>query len=236
MGLALSNWRKPHQNCTAVFSPITDSLQALFSGRGVLLRTHREKVFGPGRQVPLDRNQKARITAYAKAWDRLHRQPGQKGGALGRAALDVLNALLWVFHNSRSGCCFPSYERIAEKAGCARSTVAAAIKALELARVLTWQNRLVRIRERCADLFGRTGWRWRVLRKSNAYVFRDPAAKSDQRTGTPNQETQKDGKGDVTPLIGRHERRAAIDRDQTGPQHHHFGQAAFELTGRTAGE
>jgi len=41
----------------------------------------------------------------------------------------VLSALLWAFHNARSGCCFPSYERIAEKAGCARSTVAAAIRA-----------------------------------------------------------------------------------------------------------
>jgi hypothetical protein len=54
----------------------------------------REKVFGPGRQIPLDRNAKARIAAYARAWDRLHRQPGQRGGALGRAALNVLGALL----------------------------------------------------------------------------------------------------------------------------------------------
>jgi hypothetical protein len=154
------------------------------------MRTHREKVFGPGRAVPLDRNAKARISAYAKAWDRLHRQPGQRGGALGRAALDVLGALLWAFHNARTGCCFPSYERIAEKAGCARSTVAEAIKALEWAGVLTWQNRITRIRERCTDLFGRVAWRWRVIRTSNAYVFRDPASKSDQRTGTPHQEIQ----------------------------------------------
>jgi hypothetical protein len=54
----------------------------------------RGKVFGPGRQIPLDRNAKARIAAYARAWDRLHRQPGQHGWALGRAALDVLGALL----------------------------------------------------------------------------------------------------------------------------------------------
>ena len=154
-----------------------------------------EKVFGPGRQVPLDRNAKARVAAYAKAWDRRHRQPGQRGGALGRAALDVLGALLWAFHNARSGCCFPSYERIAERAGCARSTVAEAIKVLELAGVLTWQNRIARIRERCADLFGRDGWRWRVIKTSNAYAFRDPqphlagaSSKSDQRTGTQNQE------------------------------------------------
>ena len=38
--------------------------------------------------------------------------------------------------------------------------------------MLTWQNRITRIRERCRDLFGREGWRWRVIRTSNAYVFR----------------------------------------------------------------
>jgi hypothetical protein len=158
----------------------------------------REKVFGRGRAVPLDRNQKARIAAYARAWDRSHRQPGQRGGALGRAALDVLGALLWAFHNARSGACFPSYERIAEKAGVARSTVAEAIKALEFAGVLTWQNRIVRVREQCRDLWGREGWRWRVIRTSNAYAFRDPggqlagvpASKSDNRTGIPNQEVR----------------------------------------------
>jgi hypothetical protein len=159
----------------------------------------REKVFGPGRAVPLDRNAKARIQAYARAWDRQHRQPGQRGGALGRAALAVLSALVWGHHNARTGCCFPSYETIAERAGCARSTVAEAIKALEFAGVLTWQNRITRIRERCADLFGRDGWRWRVIRTSNCYQFRDPQAvnsrgvpsKSDQRTGTPDQDVSK---------------------------------------------
>ena len=168
--------------------------------RGPAMRsTRREKVFGPGRAVPLDRNAKARIAAYAHAWDRRHRQPGQRGGALGRAALDVLGALLWGFHNARSGCCFPSYETIAEKAECARSTVAEAIKALEFAGVLTWQNRITRIRERCRDLWGSEGWRWRVIRTSNCYQFRDPqsplagvlASKSDYRTGTPDQEISK---------------------------------------------
>ena len=45
---------------------------------------------------------------------------------------------------------------------------------LEWAGVLTWQHRITRIRERCTDLFGRISWRWRVIRTSNAYVFRDP--------------------------------------------------------------
>jgi hypothetical protein len=64
----------------------------------------------------------------------------------------VLEALLWGFHNARSGLCFPSYETIAEAAGCALSTVAAAIKVLEDAGVLSWVQRVKRVRERCSDL------------------------------------------------------------------------------------
>jgi hypothetical protein len=127
---------------------------------------------------------------------RQHCQPGQHKGPITRAFLDVLAALLWGFHNSRSGICFPSYERIAKKAECARSTVAEALKALEWAGVLSWQHRIARIREACTDLFCRTSWRWRVIRTSNAYAFRDPQAavsagipsKSENRTGTQNQE------------------------------------------------
>ena len=77
---------------------------------------------------------------------------------------------------ARSGCCFPSYEAIAAKAECARSTVAEALKALEWAGVLTWQNRITRILVRERDLFGQWASRWRVIRTSNAYVFRDPKA------------------------------------------------------------
>ena len=34
------------------------------------LKGRREEVFGPGRAVPLDHNAKARIAAYARAWER----------------------------------------------------------------------------------------------------------------------------------------------------------------------
>jgi Helix-turn-helix domain len=102
----------------------------------------REKVFGPGRAVPLGRNAKARIATYARAWSARNRQPRQHRGPITRAFLDVLQAMLWGFHNSRSGCCFPSYEAIADRAQCARSTVAEALKALEWAGVLTWQHRI----------------------------------------------------------------------------------------------
>jgi hypothetical protein len=160
------------------------------------MRSRHEKVFGPGRAVPLDRNQKARIMAYARAWTARHREPGQHKGPITRAFLDVLHALLWGFHNSRTGICFPSYERIAEKAECARSTVAEALRVLEWAGVLSWQHRITRVREACTDLFGRTVWRWRVIRTSNAYAFRDPQAgnsrpvpsKSENRAGTQNQD------------------------------------------------
>jgi Helix-turn-helix domain len=140
------------------------------------LRGHREKVFGAGRAVPLDRNAKCRVAAYARAWSARNRQPGQHKGPITRAFLEVLQALLWSFHNSRDGRCFPSYDAIAERADCARSTVAEALKVLEWAGVLTWQQRIARIRERCTDLFGRTSWRWRVIRTSNAYQLCDPKA------------------------------------------------------------
>jgi hypothetical protein len=159
-------------------------------------RRRREKVFGPGRAVPLDRNAKARITAYARAWSARNRQPRQHRGPITRAFMDVLKALLWGFHNAHTGVCFPSYEAIAAKAECNRDTVYEALKALEWAGVLTWQNRITRIQERCTDLFGRHGWRWRVIRTSNAYVFRDPlarlegvsASKSENPSGTGNQD------------------------------------------------
>jgi len=133
----------------------------------------REKVFGDGRPRALDRNAKVRIMTRARALS--HRtEKGKHYGPITAKMLDVLEALLWGFHNASSGLCFPSYESIAEKAKCARSTVGEAIKGLEDAGILSWVNRIVRIRERCEDLFGQWGNRTRIIRTSNAYHFRDP--------------------------------------------------------------
>ena len=154
-------------------------------------RRHREKVFGSGRAVPLDRNAKARVMTLARALSRAT-EPGKHYGELSAKFLAVLHALLWGFHNAVSGRCFPSYEAIAERAGCARSTVYEAIRALERVGLATWCNRLVRIREAGPDLFGRAYNRWRVIRTSNAYTFVDPQArfssKSEVPTRTSNQE------------------------------------------------
>ena len=83
-----------------------------------------------------------------------------------------------MFHNaSLWPATFPAYRTIAVgKSGCARSTVAEAIKALEFAGVLTWQNRITRILASVAVICSAatTSWRWRVIRTSNASVFQDP--------------------------------------------------------------
>ena len=154
----------------------------------------REKMFGLGRPRALDRNAKVRIMHWARCLSR-RTEKGRAYGIVTAKAVAVLEALLWVFHNNRSGLCFPSYETIAEAAHCARSTVAEALNALEVAGVLSWVNRIKRIREPCPDLLGDNGWRWRVLRTSNSYAFTDPSpaadrpnsSKSEKPTGTANQ-------------------------------------------------
>jgi hypothetical protein len=151
----------------------------------------REKMFGLGRPRALDRNAKVRIMHWARVLSR-RTEKGRAYGVVTAKALAVLEALLWAFHNAKSGLCFPSYETIAAAAGCARSTVAEALHALEAAGIMTWVNRIKRVRERCPDLLGDNGWRWRVLRTSNAYNFRDPDAgyssKSEKPTGTTTQD------------------------------------------------
>ncbi len=142
----------------------------------------REKVFGAGRPLPLDREAKLRLMTLAQALSRKV-EKGKAYGPITAKALDVLRALLWGFHNARSGLCFPSIERIAEAAHCCPATVQKALRALEACGVLSWVNRLVRRREH-----GPEGWRWRVYRTSNAYRFTDPrepsASNATLRRGT----------------------------------------------------
>ncbi|WP_288037413.1 helix-turn-helix domain-containing protein [Acidiphilium sp.] len=160
------------------------------------VRHRREKVFGPATGVPLDREAKVRIMTRARALLRAT-EAGKHYGLLTAKTLAVLEALLWGFHNSKSGQCMPSYDTIAERAGCARSTVALALKALEAVGLLIWVNRLTRVIEPGRDLVGRLVRRWRTIRTSNAYAFRDPktpppypkSSKSEFQGGTPNQES-----------------------------------------------
>jgi hypothetical protein len=143
---------------------------------------------------PLDRNAKVRIMHWARCLSR-RTEKGRAYGVVTAKALAVLEALLWAFHNAKSGLCFPSYETIAEAAGCARSTVAEAIKALEDAGIMSWVHRLKRVRLPCADLFGEnSGSRMVPQRTSNGYHFIDPSPagrpnspESEKTTRTANQ-------------------------------------------------
>ncbi|WP_162009823.1 helix-turn-helix domain-containing protein [Methylocystis heyeri] len=132
---------------------------------------------------------------------------GKHYGAITAKDYAVLGALLFQFANWNTGFCFPSYETIAEVAGCSRSHVAVAIKRLEAAGLLTWVNRLKWVRERCVDLFGRDGLQKRALRTSNSYRFFDPgetailqfSSKSKNQTRTPNQDSLPDMERPTTP-------------------------------------
>jgi hypothetical protein len=183
----------------------------------------REKMFGLGRPRALDRNAKARIMHWARCLSR-RTEKGRAYGVVTAKALAVLEALLWAFHNAKSGLCFPSYEKIAEAAGCARSTVAEAIKTLEDAGVLSWVRRIKRVREAAPDLFDGHGWRWRVIRTSNAYAFTDPSptgerpnsSKSEKPTETANQASFSSLPCHFSPSRGDNPDRSAAVTGQEG--------------------
>ena len=155
----------------------------------------REKLFGNGRPRPLDRDAKVAVMNRARALMR-RTEAGKAYGLLTAKTIAVLEALLWGFHNAETGLCFPSLEKVAERAACARSTVGRALKALEGASVLTWVNRIARRRVGPSASGGEES-RIRVMRTSNAYTFTDPgerpsrpkSSKSENRSGTEGQES-----------------------------------------------
>jgi hypothetical protein len=67
--------------------------------------------------MPLDREAKVRIMHLARALK--HRnEKGKHYGVLTGKFVDVLHALLWLVHDSKSGQCNPAFETIADKAHC----------------------------------------------------------------------------------------------------------------------
>ena len=161
------------------------------------LRPRREKIFGPAPSHPLDRNAKARVWGAANAYNAQHKQPRQHWGPLTKSYMLVLKVLLWRFHGADGGGrCFPSFERIAAAAKVSRDTAIEAVKALEVAGLLTWVNRITRIRCRERDLLGQLVTVWQVIRTSNAYRFIDPLGlqpgrrsyKSENPTGPQNRD------------------------------------------------
>lgn len=146
----------------------------------------REKIFGLGKPATISRTEKAAL--MRRAHELSHRtEAGRAYGRLTAKAVAVLRALLYRFHGP-NGVAFPSYEAIAEAAGCARSTVHLAIRALERAGLLTWRHRLKRVREAVGGLFGPAAGAVHVQRASNLYAFPaqpiEKAQESEKPTGT----------------------------------------------------
>jgi Helix-turn-helix domain len=132
----------------------------------------RPKVFGYTYGRPLDRNARTRLMHRARAFMR-RTAPGRAYGELTAKHVQVLEALVYGFLNSRDGRCFPSLAKLAERAGCAVSTVQLAIAALERVGLLAWVHRLKRV------------WidgRWRVHRTSNGYTVNSSNAEMPQRS------------------------------------------------------
>ncbi len=129
-------------------------------------RYARPKVFGPGRPQPCDTDGKRRIMARA----RLLMEKTTKGrpwGLVTPKMLAVLEALVWRFHNARTGLCFPSIKTLAEAARCSPTTVQEALRRLEELGLISWVHRLKRV----TDNLGRT----RPVRASNGYQLHPPA-------------------------------------------------------------
>ncbi len=96
----------------------------------------REKVFRRVPGSPMGQKAKKGIMRSVELYNAKNRKPGQHHGPITPAFQRVLIAMLWKFHNSRTGYCFPSYETIAAAARCCRDTVYEAIRALEVADIL----------------------------------------------------------------------------------------------------
>jgi hypothetical protein len=67
----------------------------------------REKLFGLGRPRALDRNAEVGIMHWARCLSR-RTEKGRVYGVVTAKALAVLEALLWAFHNAKTGLCFPA--------------------------------------------------------------------------------------------------------------------------------
>jgi hypothetical protein len=79
----------------------------------------------------------------------------------------VLHALIFDFYSWRTGQLDPSYDAIAIKAGCSRSTVARCLAFLRALGVIDWQRR-------CNGLVGDDG-RYQLEQETNAYRLCPPS-------------------------------------------------------------
>jgi hypothetical protein len=102
-----------------------------------------------------------RLWHKARDFDRRTHAPGNHGGAVGHAALQVLHALIFDFLNYASGRLDPSYAAIARKANVCERTVASALQRLKALGILNWVRR-------CAESW--KDGRFVLEQETNAYA------------------------------------------------------------------
>src|SRR4051794_10401124 len=98
-----------------------NSIGAVFRRIGAAVSGTREKVFGPGRRVPMD--WKTRLRIVEGMWRAL------KAGRIDRASL-VTGLYILSHHNGRTGQCNPSYDTIMAGTGQCRQRVAKSLEQL----------------------------------------------------------------------------------------------------------
>ena len=111
----------------------------------------KDSTFGAGRQVPLDRNARARFIWLVRA-DRRH-------GRLSASGEDVAMELVKML--GEDGRLDPSHATLAARIGCHVATVGRSLERLRELGRLTWERRLRR------DV----GTGWRAEQTSNAYAL-----------------------------------------------------------------
>ena len=117
----------------------------------------------PVKTVPMTKRAAARLLHRARDFDRQTRRAGHHGGAVGHAALKVLQSLIFDFQNRRTGRLDPSYRAIAKAANVCQRTVATAIKRLKELGIIDWVRR-------CAETRTDTG-RFVLTQETNAYAL-----------------------------------------------------------------
>jgi hypothetical protein len=115
----------------------------------------------PVRFGAVSKKHAVKLYHQARVWNRQRRARGY-GGALGSAAMRVLESLLFDFLNFRSGRLDPSYEGIARKTGLGRSTVAVALARLKELGIISWLRR-------CSEDRDHQG-RFVLRQETNAYA------------------------------------------------------------------
>jgi hypothetical protein len=114
------------------------------------------------KDLRIDRNYRARLGVYIKAYNANRRQKGQHQGPLTLGIQRVLWAIVW-FANGR-GRCHPSYANIIDHIGRMNpDTISRALKVLRSAGLLSWTSK----HEWREDLE-------KVVRAPNRYVLKDP--------------------------------------------------------------